>query len=255
MTPDALDILLNAVARGETPPADALAQLQGFRQLPFATLDTGRARRRGAPEIIYGLGKTPAQIVGLAKAMVAAGQRVLVTRIAPAAAAAVIDAVGSETLSHDPVARCLLITADPQPAAGAGPILVICAGTSDLAVAKEAAFVARALGEQVIERVDVGVAGLHRLLAHIDVLRQAAVIIAVAGMEGALPSVIAGLVDRPVIAVPTSVGYGANLGGVTALLAMVNSCAAGVTVVNVDNGFGAAYAAWQMNRPFEAQDG
>lgn len=252
MTPQALEDLLADVASGHRTAADAAEQLQGFRRLGFATLDTERAERRGAPEVIFGQGKTPQQIAQLATSMVEGGQRVLVTRIEEAAVSAVREVIVDHEIQYDPTARCLLIQAGTPPAAGMGPIAVVCAGTSDLPVAREAAFVAKALGEHVIELVDVGVAGLHRLLRQVPTLRQASVVIVVAGMEGALPSVVAGLVDRPVIATPTSVGYGAHLGGVTALLAMVNSCAAGVTVVNVDNGFGAAYAAWQMNRQFQA---
>lgn len=253
MKPDALHALLRAVAAGQTPPeaaadriAGALDARRGFVDLDFAKVDIDRHRRRGIPEVVFGPGKAPAQVAGIARALYVRGQRVLVTRLDdPDPVLAELDGLPAE---YDPDARCLVIQDEPTPITGQGTILVVAAGTSDRPVAAEAAKVAALCGNRVEALHDVGVAGLHRLLAHIDRLRAAAVIIVVAGMEGALPSVVAGLVDRPVIGVPTSVGYGANLGGMTALLSMVNSCAAGLTVVNIDNGFGAAYAATLMNR-------
>ncbi len=254
MNRETLDALLRAVAAGETPPEAAAERLRadrgearrGFVDLDFAKVDVDRARRRGIPEVVFGPGKTPEQIAGIARTLYARGQRVLVTRLDDAEP--VLARLADLPVDYDPEDRCLVIQEEPPPITGRGTILVVAAGTSDRPVAAEAAKVAALCGNKVEALHDVGVAGLHRLLAHLDRLRAAAVVIVVAGMEGALPSVVAGLVDRPVIGVPTSVGYGANLGGMTALLGMVNSCAAGLTVVNIDNGFGAAYAATLMNR-------
>lgn len=207
----------------------------------YATVDLQRARRTGVPEVVYGEGKTADQIAGIVTTLSRAGQDAVVTRL---------DAEKAVGLPGDyfPSARVLVHRQTEWKDLGRGEILVVCAGTSDLPVADEAAIVAEALGNRVRRITDVGVAGLHRLLQHTDALREAHVLIVVAGMEGALPSVVAGLTDRPVIAVPTSVGYGASFGGITALLGMLNSCAAGVSVVNIDNGFGAAYQATQINR-------
>lgn len=233
----------------------------GFSDLGYAKADTSRAERQGVAEVIYGAGKTAGQIVGIARALVEAGQeRVLITRLDPDKARTV------ESLWSDPVscvegdcaafpALSFEYFAQPQLAViggmpevdGNGLIIVAAAGTSDLAVAEEAAMTAEFLGNKVQRLYDVGVAGIHRLLAYSELLSTAQVIIAVAGMEGALPSVIGGLVSCPVLAVPTSVGYGASFGGVTALLAMLNSCASGVSVVNIDNGFGAGYQASLIN--------
>ena len=233
-------------AMSTPPPADALAA-----HLGFATLDLGRLRRTGHPEVIFGQGKTAGQIAALLQALHAAGQEALATRVDPEKAdAALLLTPGAV---YHPLARCLHLPA-PQPPPRLGNITVVCAGTSDLPVAEEAALVAEILGNRVVRIHDVGVAGLHRLLARLDDLRAARVIVAVAGMEGALPSVLGGLVDKPVIAVPTSVGYGANLGGLSALLSMLNSCAAGVSVVNIDNGFGAAAQASLINHMGAADD-
>lgn len=250
MKSDALDALLRAVAAGETTPDAAAAQLaearRGFVDLDFAKVDIDRQRRRGIPEVVFGPGKTPEHIAGIARALYGRGQRVLVTRLEDADP--VLERLVDLPAEYDAEARCLVVQDTPPPITGRGTVLVIAAGTSDRPVAAEAAKVAAMCGNAVESLHDVGVAGLHRLLAHVEQMRAAEVLIVVAGMEGALPSVVAGLVERPVIGVPTSVGYGANLGGMTALLSMVNSCAAGLTVVNIDNGFGAAYAATLMNR-------
>lgn len=214
----------------------------------YAKLDLSRAERQGAGEVVYGEGKTAAQIAGIIDALVAAGQpRVLATRVDADKASAVTASVtcGVDVTYHE-TARILVAGGFPQPD-GDGDVLVACAGTSDLPVAEEAALTAEFLGNRVKRLPDVGVAGLHRLLSHMDELNEAQVIVAVAGMEGALASVVGGLVSCPVIAVPTSVGYGASLGGVAALLSMLNSCASGVSVVNIDNGFGAGYQANLIN--------
>jgi len=239
--------ILQALANGQMSPAEAFSQLSDF---PAGlgegfVLDTQRRLRTGLPEVIYGAGKSAGQIIELARRLLAVGEQVLATRVDAEKAAAALAAVPE--LAYDATAR--LLYAHPIPIdERRGTIAVVCAGTSDLPVAAEAAVVARCLGNPVESFTDIGVAGLHRLLNRLNALRAARVIIAVAGMEGALPSVIAGLVAVPVIAVPTSVGYGASFGGVTALLAMLNSCAPGVSVVNIDNGFGAACCADAINR-------
>lgn len=213
-------------------------------ELGFATVDLDRLRRTGAPEVVYGEGKTPAQVVAIAEQILSANGRVLITRVRPEHSRALKRRFPSAQIHR--TARCVTIVRQPAPE-HAGYVAVVCAGTSDLPVAEEAAITATFLGHRVERITDVGVAGLHRLLRRIDLLRAANVSIVVAGMEGALPSVVAGLVSRPVIAVPTSVGYGANFGGLAALLGMLNSCGSGVTVVNIDNGFGGAFAAAQIN--------
>jgi NCAIR mutase (PurE)-related protein len=223
--------------------------LQAFQAAPvvdlgFAQVDTHRALRRGFPEVIFGAGKTPEQVVGIAAKLLEHERQVLVTRVTEEHARAVRkkfkDAV------HHQLARCLTIDRQALPKR-AGTIAVICAGTSDLPVAEEAAVTADIMGNRVERIADVGVAGVHRLFGQLERIQRANVIIVVAGMEGALPSVVAGLVSKPVIAVPTSVGYGASFGGLAALLGMLNGCASGMTVVNIDNGFGAGYAASQIN--------
>jgi hypothetical protein len=240
--------LLESVQSGATDPADAFEQLAllPFADTTDARVDTHRALRHGVPEVIYAPGKTPTQMLDIAQTLRSAGQPVLVTRL-DADVATVLQAAlpGAD---YDPVGRLLWLGPHEVPLLGKGVIAVVSAGTSDLPVAAEAAGVARRLGNKVELLQDVGVAGLHRLLASSGLLRSARVVIAVAGMEGALPSVIGGLVDKPVIAVPTSVGYGASFGGVAALLGMLTSCASNVTVVNIDNGFGAAYVATLINR-------
>lgn len=223
--------------------------IQAFQRAPladlgFAQVDLQRSLRKNFPEVIYGEGKTPAQVAAIAGKIIQREGRVLVTRIHDGHARVLRKKFRGAV--HHEAARCLTFEKKPLPKRP-GIIAVLCAGTSDLPVAEEAAVTAEIMGNRVQRITDVGVAGLHRLLARLDDLQNANVIIAVAGMEGALPSVVAGLVSRPVIAVPTSVGYGANLGGLTTLLAMLNSCGSGVTVVNINNGFGAGYAASQIN--------
>ena len=246
--------LLDAVQGGLTTPDEAmnaLAALPGG-ELGYAHVDLHRALRTGVAEVIYGEGKTAEQIIGILRRLQQAGQDGLVTRVAPEKAALVAAAI-PEIECHA-LARVLHLKVGPRPQPRVrGAIAVVCAGTSDLPVAEEAAVVAEALGHPVLRLRDIGVAGLHRLLGHVEALRGASVLIVVAGMEGALPSVVAGLVDRPVLAVPTSVGYGASLGGIAALLAMLNSCAVGVSVLNIDNGFGAAMTAVRINRADEVR--
>ena len=215
-----------------------------FEDLGFARLDHHRPLRKGLPEVVYGAGKTPDQVATISERLVSAGQRLLVTRTDEATYSAVREAL-PDAVFH-PLARAITHV-DPSPPTGRGVVLIVAAGTSDLPVAEEARVSAETLGNEADALYDVGVAGLHRLLAERERLETAHVIIAVAGMEGALPSVIGGLVSAPVIAVPTSVGYGASFGGLTALLGMLNSCASGVAVVNIDNGFGAAAMASVIN--------
>lgn len=245
MTRDALATLLVAVQRGEVTPDEALRRLAHFpaEALPFATIDHQRAVRQGRPEVIYAAGKTVDQVVAIAGRLDAAGGGFLATRTTPEQQAALRRA--HPGLAIDELAgTAWLAGAAFRPADTRAPLaLVVAAGTSDLSVAHEAVATLEAFGRRVDRLVDVGVAGLHRLLAHEPRLREAAVVIVVAGMEGALASVVGGLVAAPVIAVPTSVGYGASFGGLAALLAMLNACAAGITVTNIDNGFGAAVAA------------
>ena len=242
---DALVELLDRVASGELSPAaavEALAHLP-FRAGPGLLLDTHRAMRTGEAEAVFCQGKTPAQAAAAFAALAESGGPVLATRATPEHLEAICGAV-PRAQAHPEARMAVLVGRTPR----CGSLAVVCAGTSDLPVAEEAAVTAEALGAETLRLCDVGVAGLHRLLAHLEVLRRAEVIVAVAGMEGALPSVIAGLVGAPVIAVPTSVGYGAAFGGLAPLLAMLNSCAPGVSVVNIDNGFGAALVAVRVLR-------
>lgn len=212
--------------------------------LGFARVDLHRSLRKNFPEVIFGQGKTPAQVARIATKIASTENRLLVTRITDSHARAVRKELKSAVFHEE--ARCLTYEKTALPKRP-GNIAVLAAGTSDLPVAEEAAITADIMGNQVERLYDVGVAGLHRLLGRLEVIQSAHVVIAVAGMEGALPSVVAGLVNKPVIAVPTSIGYGANFGGLAALLGMLNSCASGLTVVNIDNGFGAGYAASQIN--------
>jgi pyridinium-3,5-biscarboxylic acid mononucleotide synthase len=212
--------------------------------LGFAQVDTHRALRKGFPEVIFGAGKTPEQVVGIAAKILESDERVLITRIKEEHAKALRKKFKKAV--HHVQARCVTIEKAPH-TKRPGTIAVVCAGTSDLPVAEEAAVTAEIMGNKVDRISDVGVAGLHRLFGRLELIQSANVVIVVAGMEGALPSVVAGLVSKPVIAVPTSVGYGASFGGLAALLGMLNSCGSGVTVVNIDNGFGAGYAASQIN--------
>ncbi len=238
--------LLEQVAAGEVDVSTALLRLKEapYRDLGYAKLDGHRGLRQGAAEVIYGAGKTADQIAGIAGNLLHGGeQTVLITRMDPDKAEKVARRV---PLEYNELARFGLAGSWPE-ISGKGTILVATGGTSDMPVAEEAALTAQALGNQVTRLYDVGVAGLHRLLDHLDEIMSARVIIAIAGMEGALASVIGGLADCPVIAVPTSVGYGASFGGLSALLSMLNSCASGVSVVNIDNGFGAGFLASRIN--------
>ena len=243
MIRDRVRSVLERVAAGELAPEAALTQLsvEPYESLPFATIDHHRALRQGYPEVIFGQGKTPEQVLGIAERIAARGDGFLVTRACEASRALLLEVLPAVEVNA--VARTAWLPPAVPVSAGRGTVLVVTAGTSDLPVAEEALVTARAMGNAVERLTDVGVAGLHRVLARHDALLAASVIIVVAGMDGALPSVVGGLVRVPVIAVPTSVGYGASFGGVAALLSMLNSCAAGVTVVNIDNGFGAAVAA------------
>jgi NCAIR mutase (PurE)-related protein len=241
--------LLEQVANGALAVDDALSRLafEPVESLSFASIDHHRALRQGFPEVVFGEGKTPSQILGIASRIAERGDGLLATRLSPDSAQLLGASIPGIELNE--LARTALLAASSPPPAGRGTILIVTAGTSDLPVAEEAAVTAGALGNCVERLTDVGVAGIHRLLARSDALTTAAVIIVVAGMDGALPSVVGGLVRAPVIAVPTSVGYGASFGGLAALLTMLNSCAAGVSVVNIDNGFGAAVAASRINHP------
>ncbi len=234
--------MLEQVANGTMQVDDALLRLKKapYEDLGFAKIDTHRALRQGAAEVIYGAGKTAQQIAEIAGAMYERGQKtILITRMDQEKA----DVVAKQLpLRYDAMSRVGIVGEMP-PITGNGTIVVATGGTSDVPVAEEAALTAEALGNRVVRLYDVGVAGLHRLLSHLDEIMNARVIVAIAGMEGALASVIGGLADCPVIAVPTSVGYGANFGGLSALLSMLNSCASGTSVVNIDNGFGAGYLA------------
>jgi NCAIR mutase (PurE)-related protein len=238
--------LLEAVASGALRPEQAMARLRDLPvdDLGFARVDLHRSLRHGVPEAVFCQGKTPAQVVAIARRLAEGHDNVLATR-ADAAAVAALEASGLPVRVH---AEARLVVIKPRPQEGVGLIVVVSAGTSDMPVAEEAAVTAETMGNRVERVFDCGVAGLHRLVPHLDRLNEANAIVAVAGMEGALPTVIGGLVDRPVIAVPTSVGYGASFGGVAALLAMLNSCAPGVSVVNIDNGYGAAAQANQINK-------
>ncbi len=244
--------LLQSVQSGSVSVDDALLQLkqQPFEDLGFAKVDLHRKVRQGANEVIYGAGKTVQQIIGILNAMAKNGQKnVLITRLDPEKAKAIHKEI---PIAYYETAR-VAIAGEIAPAGGIGKIVVATGGTSDIPVAEEAALTAEFLGNTVVRLYDVGVAGLHRLLNHTQELMDATVVIAIAGMEGALASVVGGLVDCPVIAVPTSVGYGAAFGGLAALLSMLNSCASGVSVVNIDNGFGAGYLANMMNHIGDAK--
>ncbi len=248
MDSDSLRVLLEAVRSGETDIESAVDRLAA---LPFvdavnSRIDTHRALRQGIPEVIYGGQKSAEQIIEAARALQGAGQDVLVTRVEADKAARVLSQLPEA--EYDGLARLVWMGPQEPVIKGKGIVLVVSAGSADLSVATEAVQVARRFGNKVEFLQDVGVAGLHRLLASLPSIRGARVLIVVAGMEGALPSVIGGLVDKPVIAVPTSVGYGASFGGISALLGMLTSCASNVTTVNIDNGFGAAHVATLINR-------
>ena len=238
--------LLERVRDGSVSVDDALLQLKmsPFEDIGYAKVDLHRKIRQGAAEVIYGAGKTPEQIAGIVAAMDAHGQnRILITRMSPEAAAYVEKTV---ELDYRPLSGVGIVGGFPD-ADGIGKVVIATGGTSDIPVAEEAALTAQVLGSEVVRLYDVGVSGVHRLLSHMELIMEASVIIAIAGMEGVLASVVGGLADCPVIAVPTSVGYGASFGGVSALLSMLNSCASGVSVVNIDNGFGAGYLANMIN--------
>ncbi len=246
MDRDKIKGLLEAVSRGDLSVEEALARLRSlpYEDLRFAKVDLHRSLRGGAPEAVLCQGKAPEQVVAILSRLAQHHDNVLATR-APEEVARAVEAAG---LRFRYYAEARILVVSPVPVAGVGLIAVVSAGTSDVPVAEEAAVTAEVLGNRVERVYDCGVAGLHRLLDHHHLLTEANVIVAVAGMEGALPSVIGGLVDRPVIAVPTSVGYGASFGGIAALLAMLNSCAPGVSVVNIDNGYGAAHQANLINK-------
>lgn len=248
MEPDKLRKLLASVSAGETGIDEAMNSLRDlpFADLGFAHVDHHRALRNGFPEVVFGQGKTAEQIIAILREISSKGQTALATRVSSDTGARILDEF--DNARYDDLSRVAVLPSGPPRANGKKSICIVCAGTSDIPVAEEAAVTAEAYGNPVERIRDVGVAGLHRLLHHREKLEAAAVIIVIAGMEGALPSVIGGLVSRPIIAVPTSVGYGASFGGIAALLGMLNSCAAGVTVVNIDNGFGAAHAASLINR-------
>jgi pyridinium-3,5-biscarboxylic acid mononucleotide synthase len=246
MTQEQAVTLLKDFRQGRKTARQVLHAFQAapLEDLGFAVVDSHRALRQGFPEVIFGAGKTPVQVVGIAARLFRQGEPVLVTRVT-------LDQVRAlkrrfRAAVHYPEARCVTLQHRPLPKRP-GTIAVLCAGTSDIPVAEEAAVTAEIMGNAVERIFDVGVAGLHRVLSRHRQLLEANVLVVVAGMEGALPSVVAGLVPKPVIAVPTSIGYGASFGGVAALLGMLNSCGSGVTVVNIDNGFGAGYAASQIN--------
>jgi NCAIR mutase (PurE)-related protein len=248
MDPARLRELLDSVKRGATGVEDAVTQLKDlpYADLGYATVDNHRALRQGAPEVIFGQGKTAGQIVGIARELERTGQNVLITRLDPEKAREVCGAVPA--LRYVEVARTAAMELAPIAPLGTRPVAVVTAGTGDLPVAEECAETLRMLGCGVERVHDVGVSGLHRLLHRRDVFERTSVVIVVAGMEGALPSVVGGLVAGPVIAVPTSIGYGVSFGGLTALAGMLSSCAAGVVVCNIDNGFGAAFAAARILR-------
>lgn len=242
MNPGHIKALLERVRSGASGVEQALEELRAlpFADIGYATVDHHRALRMGVPEVIFGQGKTAEQIAGIAEELVKRGQNVLVTRLDADKAAKVAERLPA--LRYATISRTATIEVAPIAPRAGGAVAVVSAGTSDMPVAEEAAETLRMLGIEVARVYDVGVAGLHRVLDRRQLLEQAAGVIVVAGMEGALPSVVAGLTPRPVVAVPTSIGYGAHLGGLTPLFAMLTSCASGITVVNIDNGFGAAMA-------------
>ncbi len=247
MDQDKLRDLLEQVKTGLVPVDHAVERMRHmpFEDLGFAKVDHHRALRQGMPEVIFGQGKTPEQVVGIAKSLMSRSQNVLATRVSPEAAE-ILRAEIPEA-EHFPLARIVRVWRDRK-VTGKGRIAIVCAGTADLPVAEETRITAETMGNEVDFHADVGVAGIHRLFAVLDQLRSARVIVAVAGMEATLATAIGGLVACPIIGVPTSVGYGSHFHGLASLLSMLNSCAANVTVVNIDNGFGAAYSAALINR-------
>ncbi|MCG8564717.1 MAG: nickel pincer cofactor biosynthesis protein LarB [Desulfobacterales bacterium] len=247
MNKDTLTHILTQVAQGDLKVSDAEKQFTNlsYEDIDYAHIDHHRSLRKGFPEVIFGEGKTPEQITGILERMMDRENVILVTRVDPEKAKAVLTEIPQGEYFES--ARILRIQKEDPALTGTGKVLIISAGTSDIPVADEAALTARAMGNDVETLFDVGVAGIHRLFAHREKLAKAAVIIVVAGMEGALPSVVGGMVSAPVIAVPTSVGYGTSFGGMTALLGMLNSCSSNIAVVNIDNGFGAGYMASCIN--------
>ncbi|PWU69483.1 nickel pincer cofactor biosynthesis protein LarB [Gracilibacillus dipsosauri] len=241
-----LEDILKQVEKGLLTAEEAKKRLATFENLGFAKVDHHRTKRQGFPEVIFGEGKEPAHIIDISRAMMAKNENILVTRVELEKAQIILEHLPN--FSYDPTARILLMKNHEESVHYQGYISIVCAGTSDLPVAEEAAKTAEAYGVEVRRFYDVGVAGIHRLLAHIDEIRKATVTVVIAGMEGALPSVVGGLVSHPVIAVPTSIGYGASFNGLSALLTMLNSCASGISVVNIDNGFGGAYNAVMIHR-------
>ena len=237
---------MEALKRGELNVDEVVSQMRDlpYEDLDFAKIDHHRSIRQGFPEVVFGQGKTPAHIAKISASILTRSDRLLVTRAAPDAYEATVQKVQDAT--YDPMARCIVVDRRTD-TLGIPGVAVLCAGTSDLPVATEAAITAELIGCQVERISDVGVSGLHRLLDHLPKLRECRALVVVAGMEGALPSVVSGLVDTPVVAVPTSVGYGANFDGLAPLLAMLNSCAPGIAVVNIDNGFGGGYMAAMIN--------
>lgn len=247
MDSDILKSILNSVSTGNISIDDALKSLKhlSVEDIGYAHIDHHRSLRKGFPEVIFGQSKTTDQIIGIMDKMIQTEKIILVTRIDPDKADAVISKFPEAEYHED--ANMICLARGDIPVSGKGTILVISAGTSDIPVAKEASLTAKAMGNTVETVFDVGVAGIHRLFNHKKMIDSASVLIVVAGMEGALPSVVAGLVDSPVIAVPTSIGYGSSFGGLTALFSMLNSCSSNIAVVNIDNGFGAGYMASTIN--------
>ncbi|MGB8683212.1 MAG: nickel pincer cofactor biosynthesis protein LarB [Candidatus Binatus sp.] len=255
MTEKRIREILDGVAEGKMTPGAGFKHIRElpFEDLGFAKLDNHRSIRRGIPEVIFGEGKTADQLVAIGLRVIASGTNLIITRLDADKARLVKRKI--RALEYRSDARIGMVVKERVKPSGQGVVMVLSAGTSDIPVAEEAALCAELFGNRVARVYDVGVAGIHRLTANLETIRKASVLIVVAGMEGALPSVVAGLVDKPVIAVPTSVGYGASMGGLAALLGMLNSCASGVTVVNIDNGFGAALAATLINRVGIERDG
>jgi NCAIR mutase (PurE)-related protein len=245
---DVLKDLLERLGKGEKTVEEVIERLKTlpFEDLGFACVDHHRSLRRGVSEVIFGEGKEVSDILSIVESLLDHEERVLITRLSPDKAEAILKRFPEGTYHQR--SRLLTLIKRPIEINGKGTIIVMCAGTSDIPVAEEAALTAEFMGNEVDTIYDVGVSGIHRILAHRERIMKASVIVVAAGMEGALPSVVGGLVDKPVIAVPTSIGYGASFGGIAALLGMLNSCSSGVTVVNIDNGFGAGYAASVINR-------
>lgn len=248
MNQDSIKNLLEELSKGKVTVEYALERLRHlpFEDIGFANIDHHRGLRKGHSEVIFGQGKESEDIVGIMERMAEQEENIMVTRVSPEKAELIMQRFPKS--QYHKRARLIILESQAVKPSGRGTILVLCAGTSDVPIAEEAAITAKFMGNNTEVIHDIGVSGLHRLLSHKDSLISASVIIVVAGMEGALPSVVGGLVDKPVIAVPTSVGYGASFGGISALLGMLNSCASGVTVVNIDNGFGAGYAASVINK-------